>query len=286
MSDMPSASTTSRFFVKYLWQGSCALIALALTAPRARAQRSAASVIDIVAHEYAFTMPDTIPAGLTMLRLHDAGAEWHHVKLARLDANHTAAEAYAALRTGGGFPAWLAFVGGPNSPAPGGTSELELQLETGTYVLWCNVTAPDGQTHWAHGMFKGLVVAPSTRHAQLPAGDLTITLRDYAFDLSQPITRGAHAIRVTNGAQQAHEIFILKLGPHDSTRAVEDWLTHRSPSPPGTPLGGTTDIPPGGTLLMPILFPGGRYAFICWVDDAHDGRPHWQHGMIKVIDVR
>lgn len=267
-------------------RSACALLGLALTASHAEAQHPVASVIDIIAHEYAFTMPDTIPAGLTMLRLHDAGAEWHHVKLARLDANHTPAEAYAALRTGGGFPAWLAFVGGPNSPTPGQVSELELQLEPGTYVMWCNVSAPDGRAHWAHGMFKELVVTPPVHHAALPAGDLTITLRDYAFDLSQPITRAVRMIRVTNGAQQAHEIFILKLGPHDSTRAVEDWLTHRSPKAPGTPLGGTTDIPPGGTLLMPIRFPGGRYAFICWVGDAHDGRPHWQHGMIKVIDVR
>lgn len=262
------------------------LLGLVLTAPRADAQGPTGTIIDVMAHEYAFTMPDTIPAGLTTFRLHDAGAEWHHMKLARLDAGHTPAQAYAALRAGGKFPSWLHFIGGPNSPTPGQIAELELELEPGTYVIWCNVTAPDGKTHWAHGMFKGLVVAASTQHAALPTGDLTITLRDYAFDLSRPLTRGAHAIRVTNGASQAHEIFMLRLGPHAGIRDVEDWLAHRTAKAPGTAFGGTTDIPPGGTLLMRSTFTPGRYAFICWVNDARDGEPHWRHGMVRVIDLQ
>jgi hypothetical protein len=262
----------------------CAVLAFISLTARARAQ--AGTVVDVVAHEYAFTMRDTIPAGLTTFRLRDEGTEWHHVKLVRLDSGRTLAQMYDALGKGEPFPAWMHFLGGPNAPAPNQVVSVTVELEPGRYAIWCNVNAPDGKPHWTKGMFKQFIVTPSARNTPLPTGDLTVTLRDYAFDLSRPITRGAHAIRITNSASQPHEIFILRLKPRAGMDEVKAWLTKRLPKAPGEPFGGTTDIAPGDSLLLGASFPAGRYAFICWVADARDGQAHWRHGMIRVIDVR
>lgn len=262
----------------------CAVLAFISLTARVRAQTG--TVVDVVAHEYAFTLRDTIPAGLTTVRLRDEGAEWHHVKLVRLDSGRTLAQMYDALGKGEPFPAWMHFLGGPNAPAPNRVSSVTVELEPGRYAIWCNVNAPDGKPHWTKGMFKEFIVTPSARAALLPTGDVTLTLRDYEFDLSRPITRGTHAIRITDAAAQPHEIFILHLEPRAGMDEVQAWLTKRVPTAPGEPFGGTTDIAPGDSLLLRTSFPPGRYAFICWVADARDGQPHWRHGMVRVIDVR
>ncbi|HEU4762003.1 MAG TPA: hypothetical protein VFS74_06745 [Gemmatimonadales bacterium] len=262
------------------------LLGLTLMARPAAAQQPAGTVVDVTAHEYAFSMPDSVPAGLVTFRLGIQGKEWHHIKLVKLDDGHTLAQVYAALRAGEKFPSWMHFIGGPNSPPAGQTVSATLALEPGQYALWCNVTAPDGKPHWAHGMLKALTVTPPARQAGLPAGDLTITLRDYAFDLSQPLTRGAHTIRVNNAAAQAHEVFMLRLDAEAGAEDVEAWLEKRRARAPGEAFGGTTDIQPGGTLRLQEAFQPGRYALICWVNDAHDGEPHWRHGMVRVINVR
>jgi ABC-type uncharacterized transport system permease subunit len=44
------------------------------------------NVVTVVAHEYAFTMADTVPAGLTTFRLDDEGKELHHITLVKLDS--------------------------------------------------------------------------------------------------------------------------------------------------------------------------------------------------------
>lgn len=267
------------------WFIGAALIG-AVAAPREiRAQANDASVVDVIAREYAFGMPDSLPAGLTTFRLHDDGVQWHHMKLVRLDPGRTLAQLYAALGKGEPFPAWMHFLGGPNAPAPEQVASVTVELPPGRYAIWCNVNAPDGKPHWTKGMFKEFIVTPSARTVPLPTGDVTVTLRDYAFDLSRPITRGAHAIRITNSAAQPHEIFILHLTPRAGMAEVKAWLTKRVPTAPGEPFGGATDIAPGGSLLLHVNFPPGRYAFICWVGDARDGQPHWHHGMVRVIDV-
>jgi hypothetical protein len=263
-----------------------ALAAQAFTSFAVSARAQTATVVDVAAHEYAFTMRDTIPAGLTTFRLRDEGVEWHHVKLVRLDSGRTLAQLYAALGKGEPFPAWMHFLGGPNAPAPNQAASVTLELEPGRYAIWCNVNAPDGKPHWTKGMFKQFIVTPSARATSLPTGDVALTLRDYAFDLSRPITRGAHVIRITNAASQPREIFILRLKPGAGIEDVKGWLTKRVPTAPGQPFGGTTDIAPGDSLLLRESFPPGHYAFICWVADARDGQSHWHHGMVSVIDVR
>ena len=56
--------------------------------------------------------------------------------------------------------------------------------------------------------------------------------------------------------------------------------------PPVTPAGGATDLPPGGTIVLDVNLPPGRYSVLCRVRDAGDGRPHDRHGMAQEIVVR
>src|SRR5213596_276554 len=63
--------------------------AVACGRPAPRAARP--SLVTITATDYAFGMPDTIPAGLTTFRLVNQGKELHHASLVRLGAGKSAA---------------------------------------------------------------------------------------------------------------------------------------------------------------------------------------------------
>ena len=74
-----------------------------------------ARVVQIVTHEFAFAMPDSLPAGLTTFRLRNEGQQPHHLMLYRLEPGKSLADVLVALRAGGAHPAWMQAVGGPNA---------------------------------------------------------------------------------------------------------------------------------------------------------------------------
>jgi hypothetical protein len=247
-----------------------------------------ANVVTVVAREYAFDMPASIPAGLTSFVLRDAGAQPHHLMLFRLNGGRTLSDAFHALTISGALPSWMHPVGGPNTPAPGGgVSNATLILEPGDYIVFCMVPSPDGAPHFAKGMARGLTVRPSS-HAQpaIPAGDITITMRDYSFDFSTPPTRGHHTITVTNAGRQSHELILSRLAPGKTSRDFVRWIETQDGSPPVIPVGGTTDLPPGGTILLEVDLEPGSYSLLCRVRDAKDGRPHDAHGMSRDFLVK
>ena len=165
-----------------------------------------ARVVPVVAREFAFTLPDSLPAGLTMFRLRNEGRQPHHLMLYRLPRGKRLADVMAALAAGGAHPSWMEAVGGPNAVPSGGESIGTVVLTPGSYVAFCHVKSPDNVLHFAKGMIKALTVtAAVARAAPLPTADLSIVLRDYSFTLSHPPTRGWHRIAVHNAGMQRHE---------------------------------------------------------------------------------
>jgi len=186
--------------------GDKALLPLAAHAKTA----AGSNVVNVVAREYQFEMPDTLPAGPTLFHLTDAGNQLHHVTLVKLEQGKTLAD-FTNLPPGP-FPAWAVFVGGPNTPMPhGGQDEDVVDLAPGNYVAICVIPATDGKPHMMKGMVKALTVIPSTEVRTMPASDLILTLTDYAFTFSAPLTAGQHVIQVVNKGTQPHEAVMFRL---------------------------------------------------------------------------
>jgi len=251
------------------------------------------NVVTVTANEYAFDMPTSIPAGLTTFRLVDKGKEPHHLFVMKLEQGKKASDLFAALKAmgpaGGPPPGWMRVVGGPNSPVPGGgEANATLVLEPGEYAAFCVIPTPHGAPHFMMGMIKGFTVTPSVaRAAALPKADLTITLKDYDFVLSRPLTSGRHVIAVTNAASQPHEVVINRFGPGQTNAKFAAWGEKpEGKTVPSQPMGGLTDIPPGKTVVIEGNFPPGRYGFVCFTRDKKDGKPHHVHGMMKEFVVK
>ena len=41
----------------------------------------------------------------------------------------------------------------------------------------------------------------------------------------------------------------------------------------------------GGAAYVTVDFTPGDYAFVCFLPDAKDGKPHFEHGMVKQVHV-
>jgi hypothetical protein len=256
-------------------------------------------VVTITAREYAFEMPDTLVAGRTELRLANRGGEMHHAWLVRLDHNHTPAEFFAAIRRTGQAPDWAQQVGGPNSPRPGGVSAAVVDLAPGSYLVLCGMPAANGRTHLRQGMLKTFTVVPAptivparlTRGGSDPsvvgAPDVTLTLTDAGFTLSEPLAAGRHVLRVRNQGAMVHEVIVARLKPGVTAERALDWLGSARGAAPFTPLGGVVGLARGEANDVPIALTPGEYALLCRQADLRATPGHAStHRMLQQFTVR
>jgi uncharacterized cupredoxin-like copper-binding protein len=267
-------------------------VALAAACTRPAPQGAAPNVVTITATDYAFGVPDTIPAGLTTFRLVNQGKELHHASLVRLGDGKTVADfqagLQAAMQNHTPPPAWMGFAGGPNAVTPGDTTTVTETLEPGSYLLVCWIPSADGVPHLMKGMMHPISVsAARTSVAADPAADLSIKLTDYDFTLSQPLTAGTRVVQVENAGAQAHEIVITALPPGKTLQDFIAWETggEKGPLPTGRWLGGVATLDPGARAQFAATFAPGNYLLLCFWPDAKDGKPHLVHGMAKQISV-
>jgi plastocyanin len=244
----------------------------------------AANVVNIITTDYAFDMPNTLPSGLTTMRLTNKGKELHHVYLVKVAAGKSSKDIMGWFKAGGPPPQWMKPVGGPNASA--GITEFTSTLEAGDYVAFCVIPSPDGAPHVMKGMIKDIKVTPSANKSPAPKPTVTLTLKDYDFAFDKPLTAGRHVIAVKNAGPQPHEFFMAKLMPGKTPMDMAVFAEKPVGAPPGIPFGGITDILPGQTVYLTVDIPAGEYGFICFDPDAKDGKPHLAHGMIKQISVK
>lgn len=245
------------------------------------------NVVTIVATDFAFGMPDTLPPGLTTFRLANAGAEPHHAVLFKLAEGKTLADFQAAAESPK-MPEWLTMPGSPGAIMPNDTSNATTTLEPGQYVLVCYVPSPDGTAHIAKGMIKPFVVAGAAAAvaAAEPQADIVVTLSDYAFAFSTPLTAGPHTIRVENAGPQVHEITFERL---DDGKSIQDYMAWGQAGmkgpPPSHPVGGLIGPTKGQHAWFTITLTPGKYLLVCYVPDENDQKPHVEHGMIQEVTI-
>jgi uncharacterized cupredoxin-like copper-binding protein len=272
----------------------------AVAAPTVAHNTTAFKVPVVVVHakDFSFTTPATISAGQTTFRLVNDGKELHHLTVVKLAKGKTLADfqaAFKAMKPGTPPPTWITEVGGPNAAVPGGTIEATLTLEAGNYVLMCFIPSP-GETmpHAMKGMMRALTVAPAggvtqagAAFAETPKPDVHLVLKDYGFAFSKPLTAGKHVIHVMNEGPQTHEAVFIKLMPGKHVSDFGKWAeTGMKGPPPAMPVDGMADLGKGLTAIFPANITPGKYALLCFVPDAKDGKSHLEHGMAMEFDVK
>jgi hypothetical protein len=246
-----------------------------------------ANVVTIVATDFAFAVPETLPPGLTTLRLANAGAEPHHAVLVKLAEGKTLADFQAAAMSEK-TPEWMSFPGSPAAIAPNDTSNATTTLDPGLYVLVCFIPSADGVPHIAKGMMRPFVVAGAVAAvaAREPETDVTVTMSDYTFAFSKPLTAGTHTLRVENAGPQLHEITFERL---NDGKTIADYIAwgkggQKGP-PPTTPAGGVIGPDKGAYAFFSIDLTPGKYLVVCYVPDEKDQKSHVEHGMMQEVTI-
>lgn len=267
----------------------CSALALGACSKKpAPAAQSSPTVITVSGMDFAFAAPETVPAGLVTFHLVGAGKEPHQMVVMRIDSGKTMAEVQPILMSPDAkIPGWMKFPIGVSVIAPGDTGNATAVLTPGHYLMACFVSSADGTPHVAKGMMRTFEVsANEAAPAAEPTADITITEKDYDFDVTGNLTAGAHTIRVENAGPQLHEVAISQLAPGKTLADFQAWVQGgMKGEPPGKPVGGVTGPDVGGHQTFTANFAAGKYVLICLVPDNTDGKPHIMHGMIKEITI-
>jgi hypothetical protein len=241
-----------------------------------------------VAHDYGFTGPDRLSAGLTTVRIVNEGQDLHHIQFVRLLQGKSADDFRAAVAADPGrLPEWVQYAGGPNAHLPGSQASATVNLTEGDYVVMCWIPDKNGVPHVALGMQKALFVrGGKPTKVSAPKASLTIKQVDYQFVLSKRIEAGTHTIEVMNHGTQPHEAVVVKLAPGATVKDVIASFEPGAAGPPrGELVGGITGIEKGERVQFTGEFEPGRYGLICFVPDSASGRPHFLHGMTTEFTV-
>jgi hypothetical protein len=245
-----------------------------------------APTVVVTATDYAFDAPDTIPAGPTTFRFRQRGEDFHELTIIRLgpgvrieDIERDVAKNH---RTKG-----VTELGGVSALAPHADGSATIQLTPGHYLLICGVPDKNGVAHAAKGMIHAVTVVepPSGAAARVLANpDVTVSMTDYRFTFSTPLTAATHIIRVRNEGTQPHMLVVVRLLPGKTVHDVVAWDKTRQGPPPAVPIGGVSEMDRGNEALASIELTAGRYAVMCF-SDAPDGKSHLDHGMAQEVTV-
>lgn len=258
--------------------------------PSAAEARDNFPIVSYDAFEWGFKGASRLDAGLVLFQIVNTGKEPHQIQIVRLEQGRTAADFAAAIKADPThIPSWGRLMGGPNGVTSGSRAATLQALTPGEYVLVCWLPDPSGAPHLTLGMTKSVTITGTPKPAPEIAPDITITLTDFAYELSKPITAGKHTIRVVNQGKEVHEALVVQLPPGGSAKAFGEALTPGKPSsgsPPGRPIGGVVGLAPGEQALFEMTFTPGRYGLICLFPDRASGRPHFDKGMVHELAVK
>ena len=228
-------------------------------------------VVDIRQVDYAFAMPREIPSGWITFRAPNEGTEHHVAVFLKLPEGVTKGDwhkALADLNESGTPPEWwddLGDAGGTGAVAPGLTAQTTIFMEPGLYGVLCGVIAPDGVSHWAHGMQTTFEVTEEKSGAPEPTATIRLSLGSDGFVQEGTVTAGTHTVAVhfADQPELTHDVHVARLGPDDTIEMAVELMANPIEPFPFAFVGGAEQGPEGRTDYFTATFEPGRYAWVC-----------------------
>ena len=247
--------------------------------------------VTVTAYDYSFAMPTSFAAGLTVVKLVNAGSQPHEASFGRVKAAVTVEQVLAAAKRASSTQAYieslLDFAGGPSAISPHGQQETILNLRPGHYVVLCFVRGPDGMPHYQMGMITPFTVtaAPGQASAGEPRADAVVKLVNFGYVMPASLKKG-DLIKVVNQGTQAHEMVIVEPAPGKTEQDLLAWLSKPSGPPPFLSAGGMSPIAAGSADWLMLSLNPGRYVALCGITDPATGKKHFMLGMIYPFTVQ
>jgi uncharacterized cupredoxin-like copper-binding protein len=160
-----------------------------------------------------------------------------------------------------------------------------------TLALASTAGAQQAAPHGAHGAPQGAkgtqqVASAKAAPVRLGARTVTITARDYAYEVQDTIESGYVNLRLVNQGPELHHVQLIRLAPGKSLQDLFQAMQAGGPPPAwAVDVGGPNTPVPGGESFASLELKPGRYALVCFIPSP-DGKPHIMKGMAKEITVK
>jgi hypothetical protein len=248
-----------------------------------RAEPDPPPALDFAAKDYGFDLPATFEGGLLTMNMANKGKEPHFAAFAKPAEGKTTADIRAALSAPPGSapagPPPFEDVAGVGTIDPGLTSNLTVNLPTGSYVVYCAVPAPDGAPHFAKGMMVDIEVTEGSVRS-LPETSAEVKVADFAIGKLPEFKPGKNTVTIVNNGKQLHELNLIELLKGKTVEDMVAWAAKEEGPPPAPFLGGPVVKQGLSGSTTFDLEAGKTYAIVCTIPDfLGDFAPHITKGM-------
>jgi hypothetical protein len=243
----------------------------------------------------------SIPAGPVTIAFTNGGKADHHVQLIKVDGNHTAADVLKVISDQSPhakIPAWLLGAGGTGDAHPGQTNSATQVLQPGTYYAVDDDSADNSDKSFAQqGAIEKFTVTGSKVKKDLPSQPASITVKNKGNDKFEFVDSGLKSgdtkLQFSNDTKELHHVVAFKIAPGKTAADVKKALASNGPPqgpPPFDPSAGgsTSIIDKDGKVNTAINFSKpGQYVLVCFLTDRDGkGKPHFQEGLFKQVDIK
>jgi hypothetical protein len=247
-----------------------ALVPLAVLLAACGGGNDSGKTVRVEGTEYAYVTPETIEGGVVSMEFANTGDEPHEFAMGRLQPGKTVADFRNELTNGGDEePTSSVDVGGVPLLSPGEHVTITRSLEPGTYVLICFVPAPDGKTHFEHGMIASFQ-AEGDSGAKLPGADGAIVAQEDRYDVPE-LEAGTKTIELRNSASGPREFNLVRLNAGKTIEDAEKWFASGAKgAAPLAFLGAMQSIPAGTSVFLTLELDAGQHYVV--VEEEHGYR--------------
>jgi hypothetical protein len=253
-------------------------------------------VVEITKTEQGFDAPDSIPGGLTRLRIHNADTRPNAVVLLRFKDEGTTLDQLSAAYALGAtdFAASAAEIyrlttheGGAGLLAPGREAEVVLDLAPGRHVILRFPAIGE-----AIARELEVTATPDARPAP-PESAFTVEMLEFAYPgFPDTLRAGKTTVQVVNEGQKFHLMDVRRVNEDSITAEQMRQLLRRTPQPVEptyTFAGGMAELEPGDAGWVTLDLEPGVYTLSCLIFDRNDGvigKLHVDLGMHHTFTVQ
>jgi hypothetical protein len=253
-----------------------------VSAPIAGAAGS--NTLTVTAGEYTYKVSGSPKSGWTQINFVNDGIEYHMMAIVPLKKGVTLSQvkkaaasdddaAFDAIAGKGDVTSVPQFLG------PDEKTTVVTKLPAGHYALLCFITAPDGESHLAHGMVKILDVSSAKSNLTPPKDGLVpVTVTDDGITLPTSGVPGHGWAKVTNGSSTTRDFTLARALTPTATIEEGDayfnsfFETGQVPEGPApfAIAGGVASIPAGGTGYLQLDLKPGRFVAVSGDEESDD----------------
>jgi len=114
---------------------------------------------------------------------------------------------------------------------------------------------------------------------------LTVTARDFVFELPDSVPAGVTTINLVNQGPEFHHVQLVRIEDGHTVAEFLDALRAEGPPPTWVrEIGGPNTPLPGGTAQATVELEPGPHAIVCFIPSS-DGVPHVAKGMVQTFEV-